>query len=188
MFKIFNNGVTTAKEILLKTIEKGDTVIDATAGNGNDTLLLAKLVGHEGRVYAFDIQEEAINKTKSRLAEADEINQVQLIQDGHENIDKYINGQVKAAMFNLGYLPGGDHKKITRPDSTITAVSKVLDILLPGGIMTIVVYYGHDGGTEEKNQLIEYIKGLDSSQFNVIRIDYPNRRNNPPFLLIVEKG
>lgn len=188
MFKVFNNSVKTSKDIISTIINKGDKVIDGTAGNGNDTLFLAKLVGREGKVYAFDIQEEAIIKTRRRLIDADELEQVELIQEGHENIDRYINEKVKGAMFNLGYLPGGNHKIITRPESTVRAIDKVLEKLLPGGIVTIVIYYGHEGGLEEKDKLLEYIKRLDNTIFSVIKIDYPNRQNNPPFLLTIEKA
>ena len=128
----------------------GETVVDATAGNGNDTLFLAELVGENGHVYAFDIQQAALDSTAKRLGELNE--RVSLILDSHENVEKYVNGQIGGAVFNLGYLPHSEDLSIvTKPDSTIKAIHTMLGMLKKGGIIAVSVYDGHEGGAEERD-------------------------------------
>jgi predicted methyltransferase len=188
MFKILNNGLKTSKKILSSIVQPGDVVVDATAGKGHDTLFLAQLVGTTGKVYAFDVQPEAITSTRDRLITAEVEERVVLINNGHESVDKYVEEPIKAAMFNLGYLPGGNHSIITLGQTTTDAIAKILWQLVPGGVITIVVYYGHSSGQEEKDYLLKYIEGLDNRKYSVIKIDYPNRPNNPPFVVIIEKA
>src|SRR5690625_2162761 len=116
-----------AHDLLAKAVTRGDTVVDATCGNGNDTLFLSSLVGDEGHVFAVDIQRQAIQTTKALLAEHTRKN-FTLIHDSHAHIDTYIDDHVElaAAVFNLGYLPRSDKQIITEPTSTITALEKLL--------------------------------------------------------------
>lgn len=133
-------------------IGEGDIVIDATAGNGNDTLFLARSVGPNGKVYAFDIQSEALDRTAARLAEVG-IGHVQLVHGDHAHLRDFVepqhHGWIAAVMFNLGYLPRGDKSIITRSASTITAIQAAMDLLRDGGTITILAYPGHVGGAEE---------------------------------------
>ncbi|WP_339251091.1 class I SAM-dependent methyltransferase [Sporosarcina sp. FSL W8-0480] len=175
-----------SKRLISDTVLPGETVVDATAGNGNDTLFLAEQVGAEGKVFAFDIQEAALVATAERLGDLTE--RVTLILDSHANVDQYVNEPIGGAMFNLGYLPYADDKTIvTKPDSTITAIHKLLGMLKKGGIITISVYDGHDGGKEERDALLEYVKTLHQADVHVIRYELLNQRNNPPFLVAIEK-
>ncbi len=169
-----------------ETVSPGDTVVDATAGNGNDTLFLAELVGEEGRVFAFDIQQAALESTANRL---DRLNdRVTLILDSHANVDQYVTKPIGGAMFNLGYLPySEDLSIITKPDSTIEAIDKLLGMLKKGGIITISVYDGHEGGKEERDALLAYVKSLHQADVHVIRYELLNQRKNPPFLIAIEK-
>ncbi|RQD71663.1 MAG: methyltransferase domain-containing protein [Tindallia sp. MSAO_Bac2] len=173
-------------EIIKGVVEKGDRVIDATAGNGHDTLFLARRVGSEGKVYSFDIQKEAIENTRKRLWEEKCLNQVELIQDGHENIRAYVSEGISGAMFNLGYLPGSDHNVITRPQNTLLALKSSLELLLPGGLVTLVVYTGHPGGEEEGVELEKYTSKLNSNIFNVLLYRFINKEQ-APFLIALEK-
>lgn len=131
---------------------KGDIVIDATAGNGHDTLFLARSVGPFGTVYAFDIQADALQITAERLAEA-EITNVKLIHDDHARLTSWVephhHGRISTVMFNLGYRPGGDKSLITRSESTLAAITAGIQLLRVGGTMTILAYPGHPGGREE---------------------------------------
>ncbi|XID93191.1 class I SAM-dependent methyltransferase [Paenibacillaceae bacterium WGS1546] len=133
----------------------GDTVVDATAGNGSDTLFLARTVGPRGIVYAFDVQAEALASTRKRLEkEADErLAAVELVHAGHETMAAALpsdsRGRLAAAMFNLGYLPGAESPLITRPETTLAALDAALGMLRTGGALTIVAYPGHEGGKEE---------------------------------------
>ncbi|MDI6706364.1 MAG: class I SAM-dependent methyltransferase [Bacillota bacterium] len=176
-----------AKCIIEKAVRPGDKAIDATVGKGYDTAFLAGLVGERGCVYGFDIQEEALCKAKEYLASVGLDREVILIQDGHQHMNKHVHEKVRAVMFNLGYLPGGNHEIKTKADTTIIALEKSLDLLLPGGLITIASYTGHPGGEEEKNVLKQYVTNLSSSMYKCVAIEALNQGNSPPVLFVVEK-
>lgn len=180
--------VTDLNKVLLEdVISEGDTVIDATMGNGYDTKYLAQKVGQNGVVYSFDVQEEAIKSTKKRLEKENLLNRVNLILDGHENIDAYVKNEVSCVLFNLGYLPRAKHKIITKPDTTLQAIKKSLTLLKPHGVISIAIYTGHEGGMDECNAVFDYVSKLDQSNFNVLNCNFVNQVNNPPRLILIEK-
>lgn len=176
-----------AKELLANVVEKGDSVIDATAGNGHDTLYLADLVGENGHVYAFDVQKEAIQATEDKLAQANLLGQVSLIHDGHEYVKKYVTEEVSAAIFNLGYLPGSNHEIVTRGTSTVQAIESLLHLLKVGGLIVLVVYHGHEGGKEEKEALMAFVQQLPQAYAHVLSYQFLNQQNDPPFIIAIEK-
>ncbi|WZL74933.1 class I SAM-dependent methyltransferase [Clostridiaceae bacterium 35-E11] len=176
-----------AQSVMSVTLNEGDTAVDATMGNGNDTLFLAKTVGKQGKVISFDIQEQAINSTRSLLEQNSVYEIVQLVKDGHENIDQYVTEEITGIMFNLGYLPKADHKITTRPETTILAINKSLSLLKRNGIMTIVIYYGHLGGGVEKEKVIDYVKTLNQNKFHVSKLEFINQSNDPPILVTIIK-
>lgn len=175
--------------IIQQIIQPGDTVIDATVGNGNDTVFLAELVGATGKVYGFDIQSQAIENTKKKLEEQSLMSQTQLIHDGHERIGDYLlhNQTIKAAVFNLGYLPKGDKSIITLPDTTLSAIKQCLDRLEKSGLISIMVYFGHEGGEKERDAVLNFVKQLPQEEFTVYQYQIINQVNHPPFLLVIEK-
>ena len=166
---------------------KGQQVVDATAGNGHDTVFLAQCVGVNGRVIAFDIQKEALSSAKKRLIENDLVDRVDLVLSGHEHAEKYVKGDIAAAMFNLGYLPGGNHSITTCPEKTVKALDVLINKLTPGGIITLVAYSGHSGGLKEKKDVIAYCSKLPQNRFTVLSYGIMNQINNPPSLLVIEK-
>ncbi|MFJ7827133.1 class I SAM-dependent methyltransferase [Psychrobacillus sp. NPDC096623] len=176
-----------AKQLLTETVESGDIVVDATAGNGHDTLFLTELVGAHGHVYAFDVQAEAILATTKRLKEANKLEIATLINDGHENLNLYIKQEVSAAIFNLGYLPGSNHEIVTRGESTQRAIESLLQLLKVGGIIVLVVYHGHAGGKEEKDSILRFVQGLSQSFVHVLSYQFLNQQNDPPFIIAIEK-
>ncbi|MUK90767.1 methyltransferase domain-containing protein [Ornithinibacillus sp. L9] len=178
-----------AHYLLKETIQPGETVVDATCGNGNDTLYLSKLVGDEGSVFGFDIQKQAIENTKQRLLQHNRTN-VTLIHDSHANISNHIQPTtiIGGAIFNLGYLPKSDKSIITKGESTTLAIHNILKQLKEGGLIIIVVYHGHPGGQEEKESVLHKAKSLDQKLFSVLRYDFINQKNNPPFLLAIQKN
>ena len=173
------------KTLLKSTVSTGDHVIDATAGNGYDTLFLAQLVGATGHVYAFDVQESAIHSTLTRLGEWRE--NATVIHAGHETISKHVTNEISAAVFNLGYLPGADHSIITRPETTIQAIESCLDLMKIGGLVVLVVYHGHEGGDNERDGLLDYVRSLPQSFVHVLKYAFINQQNHPPFVLAIEK-
>ena len=171
-----------AHDFLAQVITKDDVVVDATMGNGHDTLFLAKLAK---QVYAFDIQEQALEKTSQRLQEAGLTN-VELILQGHETVDQFVR-EVKAAIFNLGYLPSADKSIITQPQTTIEALDKLCHMLVKGGRIAIMIYYGHEGGDIERDAVMDFVSHLPQEEYTAAIYRTLNQINNPPFLVMIEK-
>lgn len=167
-------------------VSPGDICIDATMGNGYDTLLLSQLVGPEGRVFAFDIQEEALVNTQKRLDSAAACQNYTLLLESHIHMKDYAKeASVSCIIFNLGYLPGGDHSKATKASTSLQAVCQGLSLLKKGGLMSLCIYSGKDTGFEEKETLLEYLKTLDSRKYLVICTQYYNRPNHPPIPVLI---
>ena len=169
-------------------VQPGDVCIDATMGNGNDTALLSKLVGEKGRVVAFDIQQMALNNTRVKMQQENCPDNYELVLDSHETMGVYADeNTVSCITFNLGYLPGGDHAKATKGESSIRAIEIGLRLLKKKGLMTVCIYSGGDSGFEEKEAVLSYIKCLDSKKYLVIVSEYANRPNNPPIPVLIIK-
>ena len=166
-------------------IRENDCCIDATAGNGNDTEFLCRMVGEGGKVYAFDVQEKALEKTRIRLENSGFAARASLILDGHEKMQEYVKEEVAAVVFNFGYLPGGDHKLATKPATSLEAVEQGLSLLRKGGVMSLCIYSGGDTGYEEKEALLSYLKVLDPREWLVLVNCYYNRKNDPPLPVFV---
>ena len=169
-------------------VKQGDLCIDATAGNGNDTLLLCQLVGECGKVIAFDIQKEAVENTKKRLEEGGVSKQAQVLLESHTNMSHYAEvDSVSCIVFNFGYLPGGDHSLATKKDTSIAAIHEGLRLLKKGGMMSLCIYSGGDSGFEERDAILEELKQLDPKRYLVILSEYYNRPNNPPIPVMIVK-
>ncbi|HLR64209.1 MAG TPA: class I SAM-dependent methyltransferase [Pseudogracilibacillus sp.] len=179
-----------AHQLLDEHIGEGDIVIDATCGNGHDTVYLSKQVAHKGRVYAFDVQTEAIENSKKR-SQNEGLTNIEYIQDSHARVKTYIKeqdvGQVAAAIFNLGYLPGSDKTIVTKATSTIEAVKQISDLLKKNGLIILVVYHGHTAGKLEKDELLQYVTQLDQADFSVLQYQFINQVNHPPFIIAIQK-
>jgi predicted methyltransferase len=176
-----------AHQLIATRLRPGDVVIDATVGNGYDTLFLAEKVGPTGRVFGFDIQAEAIAATESKLAAAGSVDRVTLFQDCHSALGKRIIEPVRAVMFNLGYLPGGDKACVTQAATTLIAMQGALSRLMPGGLMTVIVYPGHSGGDVEAEQVEEWAKTLDTEICNVGIYRPAGLVATAPRLVVVER-
>ena len=178
-------------QLVAKRIRKRQVVIDATAGNGHDSAFLAEKIGPDGKLFSIDVQTEAIESTRKRLEEADLLKQATIVLDSHDNLAEIIpkthHGKVRAIMFNLGYLPGSDKSVKTRWETSIAAIRSGLDILAPGGIMTICAYPGHPEGAEEANALERFATLLDPYEFCAVSYQFLNLKNDPPFLVAIER-
>ncbi|MDP5276251.1 class I SAM-dependent methyltransferase [Chengkuizengella axinellae] len=179
-------------KLIQDRVKPGDIVIDATVGNGNDTLFLRKLVGDNGIVCGFDVQSTAIENTLKRLSEANlSLEHVHLINNSHDKMLEVLppsmHEKVSAITFNLGYLPGGDHSIITQQDSTIRALQHSLLFLEKDGIITIVVYSGHPGGEEEADAVLTWVQNLPQQYYQVLSYQFLNQKNNPPYLIAILK-
>lgn len=185
-----------AHELIQLILTAGDVAIDATVGNGHDTLFLAQAVGEKGKVYGFDIQQDALDATYQRLQKFQVENRVSLFHAGHEVIPillpENIKGNVKAVMFNLGYLPGGDKTRTTQISTTLSALEAALPLLTTGGRITILAYTGHPGGTEETSAVKEWTNQLPGDLFQtVIEIPTENKSDqtltSTPELIWIER-
>ena len=177
-----------AHEAVRTAVKEGEEVVDATAGNGHDTVFLAQLVGPGGRVFAFDIQEEALIATRANLeASGVPSERVSLIRESHAGLGDYVINPVAAVMFNLGYLPGGDHQIRTRCEETLIGLERAWEVIRAEGIVTVVCYRGHPGGQEEGKSVLEAahklaLRGAAMDTYGLAGAD------SGPFLVVLRKG
>ncbi len=187
MCPMIQNALRQSRQYLQDIVRPGDHVIDATAGNGHDTLFLAQLVGETGQVLAFDIQQQAITSTEKRLQEAGVSSWCQVILDSHANLETYIESPIRAVVFNLGYLPGAEHEVTTKSTSTWQAIETALEWLVPGGRIVLVIYHGHASGKLERQELLDRVSTLPQEEVQVLHSAFLNQKNSPPELLVIEK-
>ena len=176
------------KYFILQHISEGDTVVDFTMGNGNDTLFLSRAVGDKGRVFAFDIQEEALASTRKLLEDSAAPENYTLICASHHRVKEFVSEPIKAGMFNLGYLPRSGKKAVTTMrETTMPAVTAALELLAPDGVLIVAIYPGHEEGALEGEMLREYFKGL--SRFRICPSEF-KILNSPtsPYFFLVEKS
>lgn len=169
--------------IIKSKVNEEDICVDMTIGNGHDTLFLCKLAKF---VYGFDIQSQAIENTFKLLSD-NNITNYKLFLDSHENIDIYVNDNIKCFIYNLGYLPSGDKSITTMASSTIDSLKKALNLLSKDGIIALVIYSGHDNGKIEANAVKEFVTSLNQKEFEVISYQFINQINNPPYAIIIER-
>ena len=183
------NALTYSHTLLQECVYDGATVVDATVGNGHDTLFLAQLVGPSGRVIGFDVQETALAHTQTQLTLTGLGARVALHHTGHEHVARYLptDKPLAAAIFNLGYLPGGDKTQITRAATTLTAVKALLPHLIKGGRVILVVYAGHPGGQQEAQAVHDFCAALPQQTYQVLQYGFINQIHHPPYLLAIER-
>ncbi len=184
------NALAVTHRFLQKYVPQGGFAIDATAGNGGDTLLLCQLVGEQGRVLAMDVQQQAVENTQKRLEEAGFCARAQVLLESHANLAQYVPEEsADCVVFNFGWLPGGDHAVFTRKDTSLPAIEQGLTCLKPGGIMSLCLYYGRNNGYEERDAILDYVKSLDHRRYTVLVVDFANRVNDPPIpVFIIKEG
>jgi len=182
------NARYLASDAMQRLIRPGDRVVDATMGNGGDTVFLAQLVGKQGHVYAIDIQPAAMEKTKERLEAEQLLERVSFSLDGHQHLDEFVREPVQAVMFNLGWLPGGDHGCTTHTETTIEAISQACTCLLPGGMISVCVYPGHEEGSRELEAVAGFCEKLPVRNFTVLHHRFINARSETPQLFLIQKN
>ena len=192
--------VQWSQDLLAEVVQPGDLVVDLTAGTGQDTLALFRLVGKTGQVVGFDIQAQALLATRERMVAAGaqvrlqqkDIRSLQcepgvdLLQASHAEFAKMMPASPSGIIANLGYLPGGNQELITQPETTVLALEQACSLLGKGGRLAVVVYPGHPGGAKEGNAVSELFSGLQDPNFQVLQMKVSNRPQ-APFLFVVEK-
>ena len=180
--------VEMAKLFVKNHISPGDICIDATCGNGADTLFLSQSVGSCGKVLSFEIQGDILSKTSEYLAGETDCTNIRFINMSHVHMDEFAEAEsISCIMFNLGWLPGGNHSIRTKTQTTLSALEKSLDLIKPGGIISICLYCGKEMGYDEKNAVLDFAENLGKA-YDVIYIDYLNKLDPPTNLFIVKKA
>jgi SAM-dependent methyltransferase len=185
---MMENALSYVGRRLRSVVALGDVVVDATVGNGHDTLLLAELVGENGVVYGFDVQSAALENTRQVLASSAAV--IRLLHAGHQDILQHVapehHGNIAAVVFNLGYLPGGDKSITTMVETTVLAIQRSVELLRQGGIITIVCYR-HPEGEKELTGVRAFVENLPQEAFTVMESNFINQRGNPPVVIVVLK-
>lgn len=176
------------KHFILEHLKEGEVAVDFTMGNGNDTLFLSKTVGEEGRVYAFDIQQDALISTEEHLKKSGAPENYTLICASHHRVKEFVKEPIKAGMFNLGYLPRSGRKAVTTMrETTLPAVEAAIDLLAADGVLIVAIYPGHEEGALEGEALREFFSGL--SRFRICASEF-RILNSPtsPYFFLIEKS
>ena len=171
-------------------VKPGDTVIDATCGNGHDTLYLAQLALTEnsGEVFGFDIQAEAIEKTRLHLQtnlSEPLCNRITLFHQSHRHFPKEILPKsVKLIVYNLGYLPGGDKAITTLTESSLESIKHAQELLCDDGMISVTCYPGHPEGKIEEEAIFKYASSLNPRAWTCVQHHWVNRQQSPRLLII----
>jgi predicted methyltransferase len=177
----------TAHNLIRKDIFYGDIVIDATLGTGEDTVFLAELVGNRGKVHAFDIQGKAWEISEKKLLAVGLADRVDFHLVNHEKVNDVIKTPVKAIMYNLGYMPGEESGIKTKGSSSLNSIRIGLSLLQPGGIMTICIYRGHEGGQDEADLIKKYLSTLPAKKYYLYELVQVNKSDKAPTLIYIRK-
>ncbi len=180
---------TEAQSFIATAVRPGDHVIDATLGNGHDCLFLARLVGETGRVSGFDIQPDALISSRHLLQQAGLDNRVEMYCQGHQHLTNRLPEQahsIRAIMFNLGYLPGGDKSHITQTSTTLQALEASRVLLSAGGRLSLIAYLAHPGGTEENDAIEDWFQQLSGTDWQW-QLEVPEAARQPPRLYCLER-
>jgi SAM-dependent methyltransferase len=187
--RMIPNVLELAKTFIAQVLPKGGIALDGTVGNGYDTLFLAEQVGAEGKVFGFDIQAEAIERAHAQLDAMEMGTQVTLIHADHALLNEHLPSDISfhAAMYNLGYLPHGDKSIITQSASTLAALGATFEKLVKGGVLTVVIYPGHEGGNDEAQAVLAWARSLSPEQAKVVWYQPLNARRPAPSLIAIGK-
>lgn len=183
---MYDNAVSYVHDVLSRALGMGSVAIDATVGNGWDTAFMAELVGSSGVVYGFDIQQLALDVTRTRTSNLNA--DVRLFRTGHEEmltcIDTAHLGKVNAITFNLGYLPGGDEHITTVAETTRRGLDQARAALAPDGVLTVVCYR-HAEGETELAMVRDFLSTWPQQRYTVVEVDFVNQVNKPPVVFVV---
>lgn len=201
MENIIRQTTKLALHLVRPYVTPDAAVVDATCGNGHDTLALARM--NPAQLYAFDIQEQAVRATTELLqrhgySKSIADGKITVCCQAHEQMGTVVpegdcpdpgddGAPVRAVIFNLGYLPGGDKERTTRADSTLAALRAAMELLAPDGVICITMYSGHPEGKREKTALLEFASALDAGKWHTAYVSMPNQKHDPPEILLITR-
>jgi hypothetical protein len=185
-------AVRWSHALLAPRLRPGDVAVDATMGNGYDTVFLARHVMPGGHVFSFDVQAEALEMTRRRISDLTLHDGVTLIHAGHETMERHLpadlQGKVRAFMFNFGWLPGAQNKgKTTLTETSLQALGIARAWIAEGGMITAVCYPGHAGGDTEAEAVEAWAAELPADQFEAQKLAFVNLEGAPPRCFVVRK-
>lgn len=182
------NALTLSHKMMAEFVREGGLCIDATMGRGYDTAYLCGLTGSNGKVLAFDIQQDAVDSTSALLKERG-LSNARLILDSHSNMEQYAEPEsVDCVTFNFGWLPKGDHSIFTSAETSIPAIEAAMRLIRPQGLISMCIYYGKDSGFSERDALLSYFPTIDFRQYTVVVNQFVNRPNCPTIFAYIIKG
>lgn len=182
-----SNSIQIAHILLKEALQTAKIIVDATAGNGNDTLFIAQNAECTAKIFAFDIQQEALKQAKAKLLQVNLADRVQFILASHDEVNDYIHEPLDLVIFNLGYLPGGNHQVTTKSEITLKALKIMLDKLSVNGHIAVVVYPGHEEGLKECRLIKDFACSLAKKYFTVGWYQMINHKDKAPALCWIEK-
>lgn len=181
--EIINNPVKLSHYLIENRVENNIRACDMTAGNGKDSKFI--LDNKNPKIlYAFDIQKLSQERCEKLIGQRENF---KFILDDHKNIEKYIEEKIDLFIYNLGFLPKGDKSITTNYKSVIESLKSCLNLLNENGLILITFYPGHEEGKNEEKYVGEFLKNLDQKTFQVIKYNFYNQINNPPFLISIRK-
>lgn len=187
-FPLFQSHLDLAHRYWQGVLCPGDLCLDATCGNGHDTLILARLVTEKGTLYAIDIEQKAIDATTKLLHEhlsEGALPRLKFDLGCHSSLPQEILPEsLKLIVYNLGYLPGGNKQKTTHTQTTLTSLHHALLLLKKGGCISVTAYPGHEEGKREEEALIDFFKTLPPQEWNVCHHRFCNRKDSPSLFMI----
>ncbi|EPP34479.1 rRNA methylase family protein [Chlamydia ibidis] len=177
------NVVKLSHAIFRDIVRPGDLVVDATCGNGRDSLVLARILQGVGRLVVYDIQDYALENARKLFASTlsmQESSIIQLKKMSHEFVEEK---GAKLFHYNLGYLPSGDKSITTLVASTIASIRRALDFVSDDGAITVVCYPGHEEGEKETREIIAFGETLSPKIWQVNLFRLINRTKAPQLIL-----
>lgn len=189
----FDSPISLAHSYWLDYLKIGDTAIDATCGNGHDTLFIAKnVLGiNQGQLYSLDIQAQALKEAREKLSKnlsPELIERIEFIQSCHSCFPIAIKPKtVKLIVYNLGYLPGGNKNVTTSFETTLTSIENAMDLVADDGLISITCYPGHHAGKIEQTKIVSFIEQLHPWKWVCCHHIWINRREGPTLFLLQRK-
>lgn len=182
-FAVLENPIDLNQRILNTILKGGDSVIDATCGNGHDSVFIAEKIGQAGHLFCFDTQAIAIKNTQEALQNLNNKPTCYFFNESHENLGNSVKSKVDCVFYNLGYLPNSDKSIITIAETTIKSLQSAFNLLKPNGIVSLISYLTHDEQNEFQ-QLKSFLFDLDYNKFSIAETTFILRKTSPVLFII----
>jgi hypothetical protein len=196
-FPLFKNHLDLAHQYWKLLLRPGDIAIDATCGNGNDSLFISKQILLQGQtegmgeLFLFDIQQTALNKALELLSlhlDTQQLSRIRPFLSCHSIFPDVIReATVALAAYNLGYLPGGDKSLTTRVSSSLVSLQNVLSLIKPGGVVSVTCYPGHSEGQREEEAILKWASALPPYTWNCCHHKWINSVQAPSLLILQKR-